>query len=617
MIKEIVQFVDALPAETFTKNLKLREGLYLFLDIDIQNGKYILTNMDNSGRIIKDDFGMWTSKTEPSSFFNKCLEIQINTIPASPQKIFNPDKKIFNLSCSPFALAFVKKNYSNPKYNKDLLKNQLSIQYFKTAEKYLVNTQQRSFFYPFKDFLIENLYDFLNNLPDYQRAKETATINIYCKKAALIDFISTHEAYIKENVFNKSQYNVKFQGKLFGISDSLSGFNEKKRFLQHKTGFTDLNYRVTGENAENLWKFFRLQQNKQLPKPTPIFVDKEELDLNNDLVKFYQDDKILSYSKLIEALLKKHRKQLHNFYLLFFQNGIIDLDFIPVFRYELEKVPTLIEVFDNGEKFKGLNVKTVFDLLYNIFNKVFNNQLIQNRQDGNVWMKFFDDLEPNPKYNFTDTIVNLMYKYRKAIYDYVYKSRHESITCLMFDDLMYTSILDDIRHDESDRKGYSLKEDSIKIKLNIWFNFWDYFTNNQNRINMANRTIEILDRLKAVATSSNDHIQNDEEFAFAAGQLIYKILLQSKSGNRTHALLEPFLQKSEPIEFKKSIARAFDTYKHEFVMYSQKFAFDKLMSEVMGFEPQEKSMKNLIHMILAGYFAESIFKKEREINSEQ
>ena len=111
MIKELVQFVEALPEDALSKNLKLREGLYLFLDLIEQNGKPTLQNVDTAGRVLEEDGRLWTSKTEPSPFFQRCLQIQMNTIPVSPQKIFNPDKKIFNLSCSPFALAFSKKNY--------------------------------------------------------------------------------------------------------------------------------------------------------------------------------------------------------------------------------------------------------------------------------------------------------------------------------------------------------------------------------------------------------------------------------------------------------------------------------------------------------------------------
>ncbi len=34
MIQEIINFVDTLPDEVFTNNLKPKEGLYILLDID-------------------------------------------------------------------------------------------------------------------------------------------------------------------------------------------------------------------------------------------------------------------------------------------------------------------------------------------------------------------------------------------------------------------------------------------------------------------------------------------------------------------------------------------------------------------------------------------------------
>lgn len=606
MIKELVQFVEALPEDALSKNLKLREGLYLFLDLIEQNGKPTLQNVDTAGRVLEEDGRLWTSKTEPSPFFQRCLQIQMNTIPVSPQKIFNPDKKIFNLSCSPFALAFSKKNYRKYAKNNTLIKQQLTNQYFKSAEKYLQEDYHHDWYRLFRDYVIENLQSLLANLPSYQNGKDSLTVNIYFKRAEIKDFIQTHQAYVQQNVFNKAQYTVQYEDDLLGISDSLSGFNDKKRFLRHRTGFSNLNYRVNAKDALALWKFFRLQQNKQLPNPTPVFVDKEELDMNVDMINFHQDEQLISYASLIKALINKHKKQLHNFYLIFFQNKlkgskIVDFDFVPVFEYEVTKPVHLIEVFALGGRFSGQQIKNVFDLLNKIFNKVFNGQLIQNTKDGGVWVKFFGEIEVNPQYYLTDTIVDLLYKYRQSIYDYVYKSRHEALTALIFDDMLLSSIADDIHNDKEFNRDYAVKE-----KLNIWLNFWDYFTNTQNRPNMANKTLEISNRLKAVTEIDTEYIDDDEEFAFAAGQLLWRILVQSKSANRSHALLEPFLQKVDSTELKKAIARAFDTYKHEFAMYPKKYGFDKIMAQVMGYEPKETNMKNLIHMLLAGYFAESM-----------
>ena len=543
-------------------------------------------------------------------FFEKCLKIQINSVPVSPAKIFNPNKKIYGASCSPFVVAFVKKNFS--KYKKDLLIKELTDQYFKKAALYCKSEEHRENFALFRKFLSSNIYEFITECEEYKTAKDTYSINIYMKNIPESDFAKVHSHYLKDNVFNKDEYNTKLNNEVFGISDSLSGFNDKKRFLKHQTSSLKFNYRIKGDEAQSLWKFFKLQQNKQLPNPCPIFIDEDEL--NGDAVRFHQNGEVLSYSELIKSLLKKYNKEyLQNFYLIFFQgikgSRVADIDFVPQFRYKLKDNVKLTEVSSLGGKFAEHQISNVFQFQELVFNKIFNKQLINETKNG-LWVKYFDEIEPNPKYHFTDAICNLMMQYRKAIYDYIYKAKYESISCKMFDHMMRTSILEDIRIDEELQRGYAIKE-----KLNLWFSLYNYFSQNKNRINMVNKTLELKNRLKTIIEGENEHISTDEEFAFASGQIIWKLLIQSESANRSHALLEPFLQKTEAEQFKLAIARTFETYKHAFTLYPLKYGFDKVMGDVMGYKPTEKNMKNLLPLILAGYFSDSQLKKIEKSNN--
>ena len=129
---------------------------------------------------------------------------------------------------------------------------------------------------------------------------------------------------------------------------------------------------------------------------------------------------------------------------------------------------------------------------------------------------------------------------------------------------------------------------------------------------MENKTKSLFERVNQIAKNEKERMQTDEEFAFASGQLIRKILNESESAERKHSLLEPFLQKTDAKLFKLAIARAFETYKHAFKFYKgdKRYDFDRIMSETMGFEPDEKNIKNLLPLILAGYFSETVFKKD-------
>jgi CRISPR-associated protein Csh1 len=615
MIKEITNFVETLPAENFSNNLQLKEGLYIFLEIiEGQNGEAILENVDANGNLNSEDYALYDKNSEDSPFFKNCLDIQTNSIPVSPQKIFNPNKKIFGASCSPYVLAFYKKNLE--KYNdiKALIQRELADQYFKTAEKFVIEDEDvQNKFRLFRNFLIENLNSFLDSMQEYVDSKDSYSVNIYLKNIDIDVLIESHSKYLGLNVFNKDKYNESYQNELLGVSDSLSGFNDKKIFLQHKSALSGVSYRVGQKEAQLLWKFFQMQSNRQLPNPLPIFVDQEE-DLNKATVKLHQSGKALGYTEIVKQLATLKDSNLQNFYLIFFdprgkKSKIMDIDFVPLFNYKIEGL-IIKEIFDLKGAFET-TITDVFQLQYEVFNKIFNGHLVSERKDGGLWLKYFDDIDTNPKYGLTDAIVHLMHQYRKAFYDYIYKSRHQAITCKMFDDMVIKSILDDIRHDEEFNKHNKIKE-----KLNIWFNLFDFFSQNQNRINMANKTLELRESLKKISVNEDQYIQSDDEFAFASGQIMWKILVQSKSSNKSHALLEPFLQKTDAIEFKKAIARSFDTYKHEFKFYPTKYAFDKLMSEVMGYEPSEKNMKNHLPMILAGYFSNSLFKQEKEIDNQ-
>lgn len=615
MIKEICQFVETLEEQApdlFEEGAKLKEGIYVALDIGLEDGKYILKNVDENGNILKEDIGLFTKKEELTPFFEKCRMILQASKPVSAAKIFNPNKKIFNVTCNPYAVGCTKKiiDKNLESIGKEGILNELTKQYFNKAEEFVGEGNPKIWFEGLKAFLKENFWNMLEMI-GYSDLKDAYSIIFFLKNPAIEDFKIPYQKYLGQNVFNKADYNTMYCDITYGISDSLSSFNDKKRFLQHQSASFRYNYRVHGEDAQLVWKFYQLSQNKQLPNPLPIFVDKEEANLNADVVKLFNNEGVAGYSEIIRSLLNLRRTNLQNFYLLFVQKGqIIDLDFVPVFKYSLkdkaENDFTLKEIFGTEPVvYFSSKDHNVFDFQFMVVNPIFNKQLVQETKAGALWIKYFDDLEIKPDYGLTDAIYNLLYKYRKAWYDFIYKSKQQTITMTMIDEMFKDSIIDDLRHDEELKKTAQMRK-----KLSLWFGLQPLFDNNFKTNSMANKTVELQTKIREIAQTESFHITTDDEFAFAAGQLIWKLLIQSESANRSHALLEPFLQKTEPVLFKQAIASTFNMYKYKFVLYPTKYEFDKLFSEVMGYEPIISNMKEHLPMILAGYFSESIFKKQ-------
>ena len=446
MIQELKNFVEHISKndkDIFARNLILKEGIYILLEIEKQGEDYVLLN-ENEIFDTKEDILVYDGKSEVE---NKeyLLSILTNIKPTSAAKIFNPNKKIYNASCSGFALAFNKKNYADK--NENVLISEL-LQYFQSAEKYIEkeNNTYQIWFHGFKGFCLNRLVSFMQSLDEYKEAKLNTNIYLFLKQPHIDDYIKVHQAYLSEKVFNKDKFNIKVENKTFGISDSLSGFNDKKMFLKHHTLPLEYNYRVDGEVAMQLWRFFQLQQNKQIPNPVPVFVDEEELNLK--MISIFNADKDykMGHGEMIKSILSQSdKKELQNYYLIYFQgtkgSRVADIDFIPNFKYE-EKDAQIVEVFNLGGSQTKHKIENVFDLESHVFNRIFNGQL-----KSKAWLKYFGEIKYDPKY-LTDTTYNQLLKYRQSIYDFIYKSKRQAITAKMFDDMMINGILDDLRHDE-------------------------------------------------------------------------------------------------------------------------------------------------------------------------
>ncbi len=605
MIHEITEFIEYLEKDNqdiFSENLKLKEGFYAFVE---KEGDELVIKDKN---VLKVD-----DKTEKNNMYNSFLERYINSEMLNAMKSFNSGPKVFIAIGSPFGIALSGKAYKGNARGK--LKNAADA-YFKAAQKYIdaENEQHVNWYKQFRLFVESKMFDFLQSNEEFNKVKDAYLFCFFHKEPSIEDFKEIHSRFLSEKLYNKDKYNVKSSdGKIYGISDSLSGFNDSKVFLKHQTAPVELNYRVNENEALKLHKFFRLQQkNKILPNPMPIFVDEKEL--TEEAVKFYKQDTKKGHKEIIEHLLEDRKDDLHNYYLIYFHNGqkgsrIVDLDFVPVFHYKMDNMPIIMPLFrmtskKDGELLKEYKVENRFDFQNRILNIIFNKQLIQETTNG-LWIKYFDDLDVKPEYGATDTIVNLFYKYRKSIYDYIYKSRQDSITNNMFQDIMSNSVIDDIIHDEEKNKTFS-----IKNKLNIWFSLFNFFNYNKNEENMASKVPELLEKCRKVANNDGEHLSDDpKEFAFMAGQIIYFLLDKSESANKTHALLEPFLQKTKVNQLQIAIKNTINAYKH--ALDFGKGRFERLSKEVLAFE-DDINLKDLQPFLLAGYFAEPIIYEKNK-----
>ena len=628
MIQEIINYTKYLKENSpkvFEDGLEPSKGLHIFVELD-EEGNAI--NFPGEKGVNWDYY----DGKEISPFLKGIIpyERKVQRIGTTMNKAFDKKKQL--VSCSPYCISFKKEKLENPKLEGESfvkIINLLPYYFEKAFIECLDDTEEDKMR---KQKSISFKYSLINMIPSlgsfeiFNEMKIDNFVNIYFKNMSYDSFELAHNNYLKKNLFNKNDFNSdnEISDKTYGLSDFINGLNVKKPFLEHKTAsmFKGIASRIQAKDTIYLNDFdllLKRKNNKVFPSPLPIFNDKNEFSNSDEIISIFKKDGKLSYSQILKQLYKDTPdKILQNYYLLFFnyKHELEDFDFVSKFRYSFKEngeYPVIKNVFgiriNKDELKRKYEIKNIFHFEADIVKTVFNNSLVKVK-DESFSVSYFGEIK-SEYVSGGEPIYQMILKYRRAFYDYIYKSKTQALNCTMWDEVMWNSIIGDLRNTNFDKK-YFISQ-SIKEKLNIWFSLYNYFTNNLNRTDMASKIPELLEKMKKVANDENTHFDTTDEFAFGAGQIIYFLLNQSKASERTHALLEPFIQKVQTVQLQNSIAQTVNMYKHEISFGHGRF--ERLSAEVLAYETDD-NLKNYQRFLLAGYFATPVIyeKKENENN---
>ena len=657
MIREIINFTNGLLSDIpdiMQWNIQPDKGLHVFIDID-ETGNW-------ANQILQQgiDYDYYDGKNQDIKLWNDCIRYQEATEYITMNKVSKFDKKKKIHSCSPFAVAF------NFNFN-DKEKSELGIKIFKKSDKpskeelksnnALIRAQRRIVIEErLKDYQSNSLsiygikekdgdlfsnqpfiygkqiMGFFNNLHKILNAVELiAEYSLLIGKDYLHLYVRTIPIDVQEELHNRYVKQEIFSGEVmlkehFGSVGFFTAYNQKKPFLRHRTSFLKdgVCQRFSEEDAITLYTFEKLLRRKPqcLPNPLPIMIDGREW--NKRVIKLFNESgDTLSFRDLLKQLFAKYNmKSLPNYYLLNLSktvSGIVinDFDFVPLFRYYLDGDIVVSNVTNSSslqdksfEREREISIKTIFDFERVAVREVFNNSLVKIKEDKYV-TNYFGEIDSN--YVIGGTLMsNLMQKYRKAIYAYIYKSDTNAINASMFDDIMYQSVLSNIKQDTFENKRFEWNN-SIKKKINIWFSLYKMFNQNDKREYMVTKINELKNEISRVTKGETD-LLSPESFAFGAGQLVSYLMDRSVSTNKTYAMLEPYLQKGKSRLLQDAIAQTVTVYKHDInQIYKGRFEF--LASQVLTYGG-DIDMKPLLKYFLAGCFSPCIiYEKTKEITN--
>lgn len=615
MLKELVQFTTSVVNDPIFRslNLKPREGLHLVLGVEkTPEGRVVLAE--------KPVFAQaFTKKTDVEDWFVKCAEWSQVAWMVDTNKCFDPTVKAIH-SASPFCFALKRTNLQggekyaeNEREQKSQVYERIN-DYFARAVTLLENDEEKQIAEVFRLDLNDpgRLQQWLDGTDDYRTVKDGDYIIFYLDLPLEL-YTKANRKYLKEKLFNTSDYNFVDSENpelLHGTSNWFNGFPNKKPFLLHQSATFDIAGRISSEEAQALYDFSDLSRRKLFPNPLPLFVmDDERIQVfkifKNDAVS--GGDKRKAYLEIIEELWKENSTEVGNYYLLFMAFGEIrDFDFVSRFDFNLTRDGSPWEVHDLFGTREVMMLTTVVDLMTRVLPPMFNNALVVRRKEKEWIYHWFDDMDPS--YCKTHNAFLLAMKYRKAFYDFIYKSQRQSVTGRAIEEILMTGILDDIRLDKFEGK-YNSESQNIRTKLNLLFSLYPYFSTQPNPTFMPETISELRQRVDAVARGEAE-LETDEQFAFAAGQVVDRIFYASKTADKSFGYLEPFLAQTDTSRLKLAIAGFFKRYKH--ANYSLRF--QAVSASVFAYS-KNGNVRDLLPMFLAGVFSENMLFSDKKSDS--
>ena len=648
MIRELINFADSLGEDFKNLGSSPKEGLHILVrELVSENGE-VKIDFEN---FHYEQFSK-KQKDKPSDFLNRCKILHQNAWCIDTNKCFDLPTKAIH-TCSPFAVGFKREHleggakFMENRGKKKQIYERFEDYYFNKAFSLFEDSEVGGKYAFFKDFFIANKFsEFLTIIEaknsnirerlegkseefkaELKESKDKARKDelkeliseieqellkvkplddsnyiIFYLDVSLERYKSVHKKYLDDKLFNTDKYNTETNGEslIYGTNNFLNGFNGNMPFLMHQTASFDITSRISNTDAKLLNDLKNMFPNKTLPNPLPIFIYKDEL-LQERVISIFKESGFkFGYKEIIQKLIDENEEDIANYYLLFWQNtmdGITfrDFDFVTLFEHKFKDALIIQNLFDIKEK--GGKANKYYPLIKNIFEfeQLVLKPLIQSKY---LRVDYFGDLNKDD-YAKLDRTFSSYSKYRKTVYDYVYKSQRSAIDGIIFYEIVFNSVLDDVKN----KNEYGIKE-----KLNVWYSLYEYF-NPKHKINMVNKLKEYQDFVAAIIAVDAIVDCTDEKFAFAAGQVIEYILSKSKSADSSFNLLEPYLQQSKCVEFKKAIANDFGRYKHE--NFSKNF--EKVAAFVLSYET-DINLKHLLPQILSGVFAKNQLFSSKPIN---
>lgn len=456
----------------------------------------------------------------------------------------------------------------------EILKNPL-LKYDKGEKRRVYEELEKQLGKPKIEKIEKNYQWIKNNL--YLLKERTKESKNYIKiffDEDLEEYKKESKRYIIPNIYNSTDYNVKINNKTYGLPNDNLNLNIKKPYLENKTRKKNYTvpYLLDEEEVLEQKKFFDYLYNLSSKGIRNIYItDKKIMSLKNNETL----DVDITNGYFLRIRKDKNEAAIERF------------DIIPKYEKDIYPVIKIIDCLNDEIKTKldyGSIINSKKQLVGMLNDFLFKGKMFGIMYENIKNMKIFDTRLKFIANTYKDVFYKLTAKGEIENFLKVYK-------------IIFMEYI-----------KYSLATQEYKAEAYDLYNFMSSIE--------GGKKLEIHERIKEkfrkAFKDGKGIIDNEDEYFFAIGQLVYFLFSKSRETSKNHNLVNRILNFRNIDQIKLEIQKLFKRYNHDIKMQNKKF--NMLYEMVLGYVPENTKID--YDRLLGGYLSNCLIYEKNEEEKE-
>lgn len=341
--------------------------------------------------------------------------------------------------------------------------------------------------------------------------------------------------YLYPNIFNSNEYNVMYQGQIWGVPNNNMGLNAKKVYLEHKTRMETIPYMVSREDVLRQKKLFDYLAALAAMGEVNVYFDC----IRNE-VDSYPNDKLPDRETCGTYFRLQKEKEVK----------IQEVDYVS--RYQTKLTPPFgyHDYINRSEKFQKAE--------YGRYHKLGQMAGVVDAVLFSGWLQKNLFTEAKDLKTTDSTLKENILFARKSMFRWMYLGESNGLPEIL-DKVSERAVLSAVRENSLDL---------VSQRLNLRLSLQSYFKRNKEGAMEISEIRQLVEQ--KINGSGEEQFESEEEFFYGVGQLLYFLFTRSKAANKKMSMINPFITAKNVKTIKERLQRLFLKYNHDIQLIGSK-----------------------------------------------